>query len=93
MERAFISFNDQPYTLGSGPVCFSRGDDHHLFESVDRLNMINVLYHSPNGFLFLQDIAPFLPGEGRGSDRFTGRSITPSFSRQATDLQSRGDEQ
>ncbi|MBT9430997.1 HTH-type transcriptional activator RhaS [Candidatus Sodalis endolongispinus] len=59
-------FNDQPHTLCSGTVCFVRADDHHLFESVDRLNMINVLYRAPNGFRFLQDIAPFLPGEGPG---------------------------
>lgn len=46
-------FNDQPHMLCSGTVCFVRADDHHLFESVDRLTMINVLYRAPNGFRFL----------------------------------------
>lgn len=58
-------FNDQSHTLCSGTVCFVRADDHRLFESVDRLNMVNVLYRAPNGFRFLQNIAPFLPGEGQ----------------------------
>lgn len=58
-------FNDQPFTLCSGTVCFVRADDHHLFESVDRLNLINVLYRAPNGFRFLNDIAAFLPGDGQ----------------------------
>lgn len=54
-------FNDQPFTLCSGTLCFVRADDHHLFESVDQLNLINVLYRSPQGFRFLSDIAGFLP--------------------------------
>ncbi|EHD22305.1 MULTISPECIES: HTH-type transcriptional activator RhaS [Brenneria] len=54
-------FNDQPYILNSGTVCFIRADDHHLFENVDELIMTNVLYRSPLGFRFLTDISRFLP--------------------------------
>ncbi|TCL04616.1 HTH-type transcriptional activator RhaS [Sodalis ligni] len=53
--------NDQPYVLGSGTVCFIRADDHHLFENVDDLNLINVLYRSPHGFRYLADLSDFLP--------------------------------
>jgi len=53
--------NDQPYVLGSGTVCFIRADDHHLFENVEELNLINVLYRSPHGFRYLADISAFLP--------------------------------
>jgi len=53
--------NDQPYVLGSGTVCFIHADDHHLFENVEELNLINVLYRSPHGFRYLADISAFLP--------------------------------
>lgn len=56
-------FNDQPYVLNSGTVCFIRADDHHLFENVDELIMTNVLYRSPHGFRFLTDISRFLPAQ------------------------------
>ncbi|WP_410013565.1 HTH-type transcriptional activator RhaS [Sodalis sp. C49] len=56
-------FNDQPYVLNSGTVCFIRADDHHLFENVDELIMTNVLYRSPQGFRFLTDISRFLPAQ------------------------------
>lgn len=56
-------FNDQPYVLNSGTVCFIRADDHHLFENVDDLFMTNVLYRSPHGFRFLNDISTFLPAQ------------------------------
>ncbi len=58
-------FNDQPYTLNSGTVCFVRADDHHLFENVDNLNLINVLYRSPSDFRFLADIGGFLPANNQ----------------------------
>lgn len=53
--------NDQPYVLCSGTVCFIRADDHHLFENVEELNLINVLYRSPHGFRYLADLSGFLP--------------------------------
>ncbi|TKI03089.1 HTH-type transcriptional activator RhaS [Martelella alba] len=53
--------NDQPYVIGSGTVCFIRADDHHLFENVNDLNLINVLYRSPHGFRYLADLSGFLP--------------------------------
>ncbi|WP_413737083.1 HTH-type transcriptional activator RhaS [Sodalis sp. RH21] len=56
-------FNDQPYVLGSGTVCFIRADDHHLFENVDDLNLINILYRAPGKFRFLTDISRFLPSQ------------------------------
>lgn len=54
-------FNDQPYVLGSGTVCFIQADDRHLFENVDDLNLINILYRAPQKFHFLTDISRFLP--------------------------------
>ncbi|MEA9391699.1 HTH-type transcriptional activator RhaS [Acerihabitans sp. TG2] len=55
--------NDQPYVLGSGSVCFIRADDHHLFENVDDLNLINILYRAPSKFHYLADISRFLPAK------------------------------
>jgi len=55
--------NDQPYVLGSGSVCFIRADDHHLFENVDDLNLINILYRAPGKFHYLADISRFLPAK------------------------------
>jgi len=56
-------FNDNPYTLTAGTVCFVRASDHHLFESVDNLRLTNVLFRSPQAFRFLQDVGRFLPQE------------------------------
>ncbi|WP_213989241.1 HTH-type transcriptional activator RhaS [Sodalis sp. dw_96] len=53
--------NDQAYLMNSGTVCFIRPGDHQFFEKVDQLTLINVLYRSPDSFLFLTDIARFLP--------------------------------
>lgn len=56
-------FNDRPYTLCSGTVCFVRDRDHHLFENVEGLHLTNVLYRSPHAFRFLTGIDRFLPQE------------------------------
>ncbi|AWH88709.1 HTH-type transcriptional activator RhaS [Limnobaculum parvum] len=55
-------FNDTPYALCSGTVCFVRDKDHHQFENVDNLHLTNVLYRSPKNFRFLTDIEAWLPG-------------------------------
>ncbi len=60
-------FNDRPYTLCSGTVCFVRDRDRHLFENVEGLYLTNVLYRSPQSFRFLTGIDRFLPPEdGQG---------------------------
>ncbi|PHI28083.1 HTH-type transcriptional activator RhaS [Budvicia aquatica] len=58
-------FNDSPYALCSGTVCFVRDSDYHQFENVDQLHLTNVLYRSPKSFRFLSDIEQFLPGHGQ----------------------------
>jgi AraC family L-rhamnose operon regulatory protein RhaS len=54
-------FNDQPYALTTGTVCFVRASDHHQFDQVDNLRLTNVLYRSPQSFHFLHDVGRFLP--------------------------------
>ena len=54
-------FNDHPYTLTAGTVCFVRASDHHLFENVENLRLTNVLFRSPKAFRFIQDVGHFLP--------------------------------
>jgi len=56
-------FNDHPYTLTAGTVCFVRASDHHLFENVENLRLTNVLFRSPKAFRFIQDVGHFLPQE------------------------------
>ncbi|WP_159566849.1 HTH-type transcriptional activator RhaS [Budvicia diplopodorum] len=54
-------FNDSPYTLCSGTVCFLRDSDYHQFENMEQIHLTNVLYRSPKSFRCLSDIEPFLP--------------------------------
>lgn len=60
-------FNDQPYILSSGSVCFVRDRDHHLYENTENLLLTNILYRSPNTFSFLCGLEKLLPQEINGN--------------------------
>jgi len=75
-------FNDAPYTLTVGTVCFVRASDHHLFESVDNLRLTNVLYRSPQAFRFLHDVGQFLPQDHHYQQQVHWQ-LSPSLLQQA----------
>ena len=55
--------NGRPYVLYPGMVCYIQASDHHLYENVHELHLVNVLYRSKNHFHFLNDITPLLPDQ------------------------------
>ncbi|MBJ7221286.1 MULTISPECIES: HTH-type transcriptional activator RhaS [unclassified Brenneria] len=60
-------FNDQPYTLSSGSICFVRDRDRHLYEHTENLCLTNVLYRAPDAFSFLSGLERLLPQEREGN--------------------------
>lgn len=59
-------FNDQPFILSAGSVCFVRHRDHHLYENTHSLHLTNVLYRKPDAFRFLKGVSDLLPQERDG---------------------------
>lgn len=76
-------FNDSPYALCSGTICFLRDNDYHQFENVKHLHLTNVLYRSPKSFHFLSDIEQFLPGNSQSEKRQSHWQINQSALKKA----------
>lgn len=53
--------NDHPYLLYPGIICYIKSEDSHLFDKVDNLNLVNVLYREEVGFQHLKNIDDFFP--------------------------------
>lgn len=53
--------NDHPYLLYPGTICYIKSEDHHIFDNVENLNLINILYRKEFNFQYLKNIDCFFP--------------------------------
>lgn len=56
--------NDYPYSVNSGMLFYMNSQDRHLFEQVDGLKLVNILYRPESDFSFIRNFTHLLPQEG-----------------------------
>ncbi len=54
--------NEKPYLLSAGTLCYLNCNDYHLFEGMNNLNQVNLLYLSRDQFNVIKRIDHLLPG-------------------------------
>lgn len=62
--------NGRPYELHAGMFFYIQAADHHLYEHVNDLCLINILYRSPTQFTFLSNIEQLLPNHRQEPDTY-----------------------
>jgi AraC family L-rhamnose operon regulatory protein RhaS len=58
--------NDYPYSVNSGMFFYLNARDRHLFEQVEDLKLVNILYRSEADFSFIRNFSHLLPKEEDG---------------------------
>ena len=58
--------NDFPYTINCGMCFYINADDRHLFEQVDDLRLVNILYRPNTSFTFIKNFSHLLPSPDDG---------------------------
>lgn len=53
--------NDYPYSINGGMFFYVKAQDRHLFEQVDNLQLVNILYRSAEDFTFIRNFNHLLP--------------------------------
>lgn len=56
--------NEQPYLLSAGTLCYLNRQDYHLFEEMNDLNQVNLLYLGRDQFRVIKQIDHLLPQPG-----------------------------
>ncbi|WP_114194034.1 HTH-type transcriptional activator RhaS [Edaphovirga cremea] len=58
--------NDFPYAINCGMFFYISANDRHLFEQVDDLNLVNILYRPNEEFTFIKNFTHLLPKPEEG---------------------------